>query len=237
MLRISGNKNASFAHRTGFRFTEPSYTDEIISSSRDMGLDMLIFDPLQRMTVGIDENSAAEVAIVWDEVFRIQQAMPHLVVMIVHHANRAGEKWGSVRGSSRHGGEVDLGIFIEKHPLEKNKLRMDLDGRDIPEYLGTGEVFEIRYELDKDRRLFNMSALEIQPKITLPGEVKGRENKDKILEAIAGGDDTRKKIMLTTGLSDTTVRDHVERLIEDGTVIMTEQGPGKANTYTLREDS
>lgn len=232
MLGITGNPHAMFSHRTGFQFTDSAMVDEMISSAREMQLDMLILDPLQRMTPGIDENSSSETGIVWDEVFRIQQALPHLVVMIVHHANRTGSmNWTSIRGSSRHGGEVDLGIFIEKHPMESHKLRMWLDGRDIPEYLGSGEVFEIKYEIDRKERIFTMDGTEMTLNVNTPQIRIGQGNRDKVFAAVCNGHRTRKAIMLETGISDNTVRDHVATLCEEGTIKEIDMGKGKAKEY------
>lgn len=236
MLRITDNENAIFSHRTGFRFTESAYVDELISAARDARLDMLILDPLQRMTPGIDENSSSEVGVVWDEVFRIQQALPHLVVMLVHHANRTGAlNWTSIRGSSRHGGEVDLGIFIEKHPIEERRLRMWLDGRDIPEYLGTGEVFEVKYEIDRDARLIDFDGTEITVNVSASAQLQGRANRDKVFAAVSNGKETRKEIMAECELSENTVKEHLLALIEEGAVIEHAE-KGKARRYEIRKD-
>lgn len=238
MLDITGNALAHFSHRTGFRFTEAALVDELISATRELKLDVLMLDPMQRMVPGIDENSNSETAIVWDEVFRIQQALPGLVVMIVHHANRSGAlNWTSARGASRHGGEVDLGMFIEKHPLEEHTLRMWLDGRDIPEYLGTGEVFEVKYEIDRENRKFSMDATEIAVNVNQVAVVVGRANRDRVFAAVSDGKDTRKAIVEHTGLSIPTVKDHLEALIEEGAVTATDQGKGKVKLYNVKQEA
>lgn len=232
MLGISGNTNAHFSHRTGFRFTEPSYTDELISSARDLGLEMLILDPLQRMMPGVDSNSDSEVGIVWDEVFRIQQALPHLVVMIVHHANKTSRlEWESIRGSSRHAGEVDLGLFLER-ANEENTLKMWMDGRDIPQYLGTGEYFEVKYTIDRHERIFEMDATEIQ--VTTPRAVSNK-NKEAVHEAVKQGFDTRTKLMKECDMADNTVLKHLAALVEEGKVEEHDNGIGKAKTYSAKE--
>lgn len=231
MLGISGNTNAFFAHRIGFSFTEPSFIDEIIATARDHELQMLIFDPLQRMIPGIDENSASEIGIVWDEVARIQQALPHLVVEIVHHARKDSTmSWDSTRGSGRHGGEVDVGFFIERHPTEERRLRMWLDGRDIPQYLGTGEAFEIKYTIDREANVFEMDANEIAIATTNP-TLRGRASRETVLKAVREGHDTRTKIMHETGMSDSTVIRQLDKLVADGEVTETEHDNPNPNTY------
>jgi AAA domain len=236
MLGISGRKNALFSHRTGFRFTESSFTDELIATAREEGFDFLILDPLQRMVPGLDENSSSEMGVIWDEVFRIQQACPGLVVCIVHHANKQDRlTWESTRGTSRHAGEVDLGIFLERHPLEENTLRMWLDGRDIPQYLGTGENFNVTYEIDREKKHFSMSALEIDVTVNNPQVLKGQQNRLAILKAVEEGYDTRTKLMHQVGISDAALRNHLDALVAEGKLAATEKGAGPATTYRLAE--
>lgn len=239
MLSITGNKNAVFSHRTGFSFTDDAMVDEVISAVRELNLDVLIFDPMQRMMSGIEnENDNSQVGIVWDQVFRIQQALPHLVVMIVHHANRTGALgWTAVRGASRHGGEVDLGIFIEKHPIDKHTLRLNLDGRDIPEYLGNGEVFEVKYEIDREARKVSFDATEMAINITSPGQNVGKANRDKVLQAVNSGRSTRKEILLETGLSDNTLKEHLLALAEEGAIEVVDQGKGKVKLYQPKQEA
>jgi hypothetical protein len=237
MLGISKQENALFSHRTGFRFTESSYTDELIASARDTGMDVLILDPLQRMMPGLDANSDQDTGVIWDEVFRIQQALPEIVVGLVHHANKQNRlTWESIRGSSRHAGEVDLGIFLERHPFEENQLRMWMDGRDIPQYLGTGESFEVKYKIDRDERIFEMDATEISVHVTSPGQAQGKTNRDRILKAVEDGMNTRTKIMHEVGLSDTTVVEHLKRLVADNEVLEIDNGEGSAKTYEITEE-
>ena len=236
MLRITGNEDAIFAHRTGFRFNDPSMVDEIIASARDFNLDLLIFDPMQRMVPGIDMNSDTDTGIIWDEVMRIQMALPHVCCMIVHHANKTDRlTWDSIRGSSRHAGEVDLGLFIERHPIEDQTLRMWLDGRDIPQYLGTGESFEVKYVIDREQRLFEMDATEISISIANP-QIKGKANRENVFQAVKGGCNTRTKIMRETNLSDATVIEHLRTLTEDNLVEEIDNGPGKAKTYKTKTE-
>lgn len=237
MLRLTGNPHARFAHRTGFRFTDPAYVDELIATCREEEFDLVALDPLQRMIPGIDENSSTETGIVWDEVARIQQALPNMVVMIVHHANRAGAlSWTSIRGSSRHGGEVDLGIFIEKHPMEDKTLRMWLDGRDIPETLSAGEVMEVKYEINREERTFKMDGTEITVNITSPGQMIGKANRDKVYGAVMNGKTLRKEIMEDTELGEHTVREHLDKLVEEGVIEEVDNGKGKAKTYVPKTE-
>jgi biotin operon repressor len=240
MLQIptSGTDNSCwFAHRTGFRFTTSDYVDELIAALRVLEADILILDPLQKMMPGLDSNSDSDTGVVWDEVFRIQQAFPNLVVLIVHHANKTRRlEWESIRGSSRHAGEVDLGIFLERHPVEEETLRLWMDGRDIPQYLGTGEYFEVKYKIDRDEMTFEMDAREISVDVHAAPQLRSHANENSVLEAVREGYDTKAKIASEIGLGDNTVQKHLKTLVESGQVIEHDNGKGFAKTYTAKED-
>jgi DNA-binding transcriptional ArsR family regulator len=223
-------------HRQGIKFTDTSTMDTLIAVCREEDVQVIFFDPLQRMMPGVNENDSNETGIVWDEIFRLQLALPHLVVIVIHHANKTDRlTWESVRGSSRHAGEVDLGIFCQKHPTESNIIRIAYDGRDIPNYLGTGETFEAKVTIPKDEALettFKIDASEMQVQIQNLTHQVGAKNRDAILEAVEDGHDTRKRIMGETGLSDSTVRSHLERLTSEKFILEHDNGEGRAKTYT-----
>lgn len=234
MLNLNGTRNAHFAHRTGFKFTQPEWTDEIIALCRELKADAIFFDPLQRMIPGLNENDASEVGVVWDEVQRMQEAIPHLVVMIVLHASKSSTlEWTSSRGSSRHGGEVDLGLFLDRHPTNDNTLSMRVDGRDIPQYLGTGETFDVKYTLDREKRVFDMDATEISVHLT-SSKSTGLQNRDRVLAAVVSGSDTRTRIMHACEMSDNSAIKHLKDLMEEGQIEEHDNGPGKPRTYTAR---
>lgn len=222
-------------HRQGIRFTDPTTIDTLISICRQREITVLFLDPLQRMIPGVDENDSSATGIVWDEVFRLQQALPHLVVCVIHHANKAERlTWESVRGSSRHAGEVDLGIFCQKHPLEDDTVRISYDGRDIPTYLGTGDAFEGKVIISHEGETpqFEIDAREVKTKVnTTQAQQQGQKNRDAVLNAISAGTKTKKGIIEQTGLSDSTVRSHLEALIEDGVIIEEDHGKGRMKTY------
>lgn len=227
-------------HRQGIRFTDSSSIDSVIAVCKQNEVDVLFLDPMQRMIPGVNENDSSETGIVWDEVFRLQHALPDLVVVVLHHANK-GERltWESVRGSSRHAGEVDLGIFCHKDPLEDHSVRISYDGRDVPQYLGTGEYFSAKVEISHDddkEHAFVIDAREIAVSVKNPTHEAGVKNRDAIKEMIA--DDvhpTRKQIIDALDISESTARTHLEALVKDGEVTEHDHGPGKAKTYTVEE--
>jgi DNA-binding transcriptional ArsR family regulator len=240
-MGLSGDDKNNFLtfHRQGIKFTDSSTVDTLIAVCREEDIKVVFFDPLQRMMPGVNENDSNETGVVWDEIFRLQLALPHLVVVVIHHANKTDRlTWESVRGSSRHAGEVDLGIFCQKHPTEDNAVRIAYDGRDIPNYLGTGESFEAKIEIPGDgseENMFSIDASEMQVQVQNLTHLVGAKNRDAILDAVEAGHDTRKKIMAETDLSDSTVRSHLERLVSEKLIQEHDQGVGRAKTYTRLE--
>lgn len=226
-------------HRQGIRFTDSSTIDTVIAVCRQEEIDVLFLDPLQRMMPGVNENDSSETGIVWDEVFRIQFALPDLVVVVLHHANKTERlTWESVRGSSRHAGEVDLGIFCQKHPLEDDTVRIAYDGRDIPNYLGSGESFEAKVKISSDDEapFFEIDATEISVTVKNVTHAAGSKNRDAVIVAIDAGHKTKRAIMQETTLSESTVVRHLEDLVSEGVIVETDHGVGKAKTYTLAEE-
>lgn len=242
-LQLPEDAGALFWHRRGFKFTDPEKVAQLIDTCRREEVEVLFLDPMQRMIPGVDENDSSGTGVVWDEVQRLQEACPNLVVCILHHANKSERlTWESVRGSSRHAGEVDLGLFLEKHPVEDHTVRVAVDGRDIPQYLGTGESFEAHVKMSTDAEeekgsyYFVIDGTEVKANIRNTGQLKGKKNRNEVLQAIREGADTRTKIMRATDLSDVTVREHLVDLMDEDLIVETDNGTGKARTYTEKED-
>lgn len=231
LTRMKRDDNLFFMHKAGISFTDPGMISSLIHSCKQHKIDVVIFDPLQRMIPGINENDAAETAVIWNEVFRMQLAIPHLAVVILHHANK-GEKLTqeSVRGSSRHIGEVDLYILVEK--FDKTSIRIHMDGRDIFTDLGPGEALQGVVKIEDDDFSINTQEFAVRVKQT-----KVDNNRADVLKAVREGFDTRTKIMRAVGLSDTSVRDYLDALVEEELVVMESQGEGKPNIYTCVEES
>lgn len=238
-------------HRSGFRFTDHSAVAELIQIVRTNELDMLILDPLQRMIPGLDENSASEMAVVWDAVAELHRAHPDLVVLLVHHAGKGKDaSWDAARGSSRHAGEVDFGIFVQREK-ERGHLKVRVDGRDIPEYLGTGEYFTTRVEIDMsddpEKRKFVLDATEMELTIEEHKPEKGQSlekasaarKRAGVYEAIASGMETVSEVMRQTGLTRFVVRSILDELIKDQVVEKVPAAPGLATRYqvTIKEET
>lgn len=217
-----------WAHRRGFRFTEPAAVERLIGELRAHGTDVVIFDPLQRMIPGVDENGAAETGVVWDAVARMHEALPHLVVIVIHHTNKdGGLSWNAIRGSSRHAGEVDLGLFLDKG--DDHTLKLGLDGRDIPQFLDRGEAIEIEYTINRETRTFHMQATGAKIKVGNAGR-RAEASQSKILDAVAGGLETKEQIADAVGLSLDQTGVHLRKLEEEGR-LASKTGPRNQKRY------
>ncbi len=235
-LKGEARKRLKTWHRKGFRFTDEESVNELIASMREYGTQVVILDPLQRMMPGIDENDSSQTGIVWDQVARMQIAIPNLVVVIVHHSNKSDALgFSTMRGSTRHGGEVDFGLQIQK--VDHGVADIWVDGRDIPQYLGTGETFEVRITISGDDEKPNLvvDASEITVKVSQVQRLAGK-NKDGVWDAIVDGCTTIASITSQTDIHENTVRKYVRELMEEDRVVETENGQGKAKTYAAKAE-
>lgn len=220
-------------HRQGIAFTNPDSMSYLVSICREYEIDVLIFDPLQRMIPGVNENDSAEVGVVWDEIGRIQRLCENLAVVIVHHANKSDTSgWMSSRGASRHGGEVDLGIEVRKHPTEEDAVSIWMDGRDVYASLGPDGSFKGKVKItDED---FSINAAEVEVRVSKTKQ-QGDVNEQAVLKAIREGNETRTQIKMELNLSDPTLIKHLKRLEERGEIEWELQGNVKH--YKVHPDS
>lgn len=218
-------------HRHGISFADPTTVDEVIQICRQENIDVLLFDPLQRMIPGLDENSAADMAQVWDQVMRIQLAIPGIAVAIVHHSRKDGDV---ERGSGRHAGEVDLRVRVTRDDFEEMTMRIQMEGRDVAIDLGPDEYFRAKVNISDSE--VSIDAREIRIKVADTKTATRAHNAEQVTQAIEGGCTTRQSIISETGLSDNTVKKHLATLVESGDVVEHDNGKGRAITYTLKEE-
>ena len=237
-LTEAGRGRVKVWHRTGFTFNDRGAVESISREVAQHGIQFLIFDPLQRMAAGIDENDATETALVWDTINELLRRHPKLTVCVIHHASKDEGRtgWNALRGSSRLAGEVDLGIML-KRSLEKNRLRMWVDGRDIPQYLENPSDhipvdYEVRMADDPAERRLTMNASAIAVTVNGPQADQSQKTRAKIVEYLmslgnAGASSTQ--IAEVCELGKPTVLRHISVLVEDE-VIDVEEGPGRGTS-------
>ncbi len=231
-------------HRTGFTFNDRGAFESISREVEQHGIQFLIFDPLQRMAAGIDENDATETALVWDMINELLRRHPKLTVCVIHHASKDEGRsgWNALRGSSRLAGEVDLGIMLRRG-MERNRLRMWVDGRDIPQYLENPSDhiaidYEVRMADEPTERRLTMNASDIVITVNSTQAKQGEASRAKIVEYLMSlGNDgaTASELSDKTGLGKPTVLRHLGVLLEDEVVDVEERdsrgGPSKVYRY------
>src|SRR5262252_4024859 len=234
ILDTSFNKHFYTWHRQGFRFTDEAAVSSLIAYMKRREIEVVAFDPLQRMIPGVNENDNTEMAVIWDQVMRMQKAIPTLACVICHHMRKDTEKFAleSLRGASRHAGEIDLGIFVEKHPLEQKRFRCRIDGRDVATEMAPGEVFEGSIAIEEDS--FKIDAAEF--KVTTKSVKKDHtgESLKEVLKIIEAGAHTRTDIKAQLGWADNTVVKYLNMLIEQGILVEEKFGNGRPNVYTIK---
>lgn len=225
-------RHGFFWHRQGFNFIDPTWTNRLIALARRRKIEVIFFDPLQRMIPGVNENDAAEVGVVWNEIQRIQLAIPEIICVVLHHTNKADTlTWGSIRGSSRHAGEVDLGLLIEKR--DEGECRIHVDGRDVQ---GSAGVLDAKVEITDTSLTINAAEEYVKVNVVQTAmEQAGANTKMHVIDALHAGCKTRQAIISHTNLSEPTVRRQITKLVEAGRVEEIDHGNKKAKEYRLNE--
>jgi predicted transcriptional regulator len=232
-LHLEDDDPFMLIHKQGVAFNNPDSISYLVSICREYEVDVLIFDPLQRMIPGVNENDSSETGVIWDEITRMQRLCGDLAVVVVHHANKSDQSgWMSSRGASRHGGEVDLGIEVRKHPTEDDAMSIWIDGRDIYATLGPDGSFKGKITITDD--LFEIDASEMEVHVSKT-RTKGDQNERAVFKAIEEGCETRTQIMHECNLSEPTMDKHLQRLEKKGEIEWTKMGIVKH--YKVRQDS
>jgi Zn ribbon nucleic-acid-binding protein len=212
--------------RHGFRLTDDDQVTELINYIREHEIALVILDPLQRMMPGVEENSAAETAPVWDNVHRIAG---ECAVVVIHHANKQGMDWRqAVRGSSRTGGEVDFVMYV-KPGEQQGELQLHVDGRDLVKHEDQQGYLAIEFPPAEPWKL-NATTWQLDVS-TGPGK-KSAASQAKIEDALADGPLSTSAISIATGMPRNTVERNLERMLE-AKLITAAEGPRKARLYAL----
>ncbi len=226
----------AWAHRRGFKFTDEAAVSTLIERLQAFDPAAAIFDPMQRMTPGIDENDASKTGVVWDAIQRIQLALPRMAVVVIHHANKQARlSWESIRGSSRHAGEVDLGVFVEKEG--EDLLRVVIDGRDVPTATGYGDALLVHYSVTSDA--FSLTDTGTRVRIKKTGGRTSRtsdESKGLVLDAVKEQPgSTRKQIALALDIDEYTVGEYLRDLEREGAISGFQPSVTKPKKYAAKE--
>jgi len=123
-------------HRQGVKLDQEHWVEYIEEQLKEKQIDLLILDPLRDLH-DRDEDSSTDMIPVIEALRSFVRRLPHLVVWVVHHFNKAGliqDKWKSLRGASSISGSADLGIFVDNLPASQGLgIQFCFDGRSIPQ--------------------------------------------------------------------------------------------------------
>jgi hypothetical protein len=119
-----------YSHRSGINLLDEGHVDALIAEAKSREVGLIVIDPFQRVTAGVNENDAADTGPVWDSIHRISRETG-AATLVVHHARKHDGEPGmdSIRGSSRMAGEVDfMTVQMKSAP---GQLDVYIDGRDL----------------------------------------------------------------------------------------------------------
>ncbi len=206
-------------HRTRFSLVSEARVTALIDELRDHGTNVLILDPFQRMSGGIEENSAKETAPVWDAIARIQSELPNLTVWVVFHAGKNDDRaltLDAIRGSSRHAGELDVGIIVKKED-EQHSL-VTIEGRDIPAAQREGEAFRVRFDIDLDHGLLDVNIVGTTAvKVTRTKAVDRADEIFAFIEA-SGPAGIEKEAIDIEGVKERSITSYIQNLVTAGRI-------------------
>ena len=226
------HENVRWVHRQGVRLDNPYWVDKLIEVCEGYQPDLIILDPLQRLHSKV-EDRAWEMGEVWDRIHELVLRFPDAAVIVIHHfGKRQGVDtgWDAFRGSSRSGGEADVGIFLEKTGKFNDAtgdliLNLRLDGRDIPPLTDsrgrtTNKAIEVYVNLETFKMKTTCFVVNVQDTST----------KGKVLELIkqAGQDGIAfQDIVRELSVTDETVRRNIREFKERNMPITEEGGKGQ----------
>jgi hypothetical protein len=227
------DENFLIRFRHGVTFMDEGWIAEITDVLKREEIDVAFFDPFQRMTPGLDENSARDQRLVWDNINRINSECSTTALGLVHHSNkdkRSGLGWNAIRGSSVFGGEVDWVMIVEKiaETQTTGTIEAFLDGREIPP-TAKGELFGISYTIDPPDT-FSLDGQGFVVKV----RERTMSQAEKTVRAyfVKQKDWVRKRdVREATSVSDRSLDTYLRKLLDEGVIEAQDKVPGKTALY------
>lgn len=106
-----------------------SAPEQLISAAEENAYALVIVDTQARSTVGLEENSASDTAIITEAMRRIRQAGDKTTVMLVHHTGK--DEDAGARGSSAGTAAMDTEIEVKKkNAIVSLRIAKQKDGAD-----------------------------------------------------------------------------------------------------------
>lgn len=212
-----------FMHRENLALTEAAHVDALIAAALSVCARLIVIDPWQRVTPGVNENDAGDTESSWRAIHRIADRTG-AVVLVIHHANKGDGELGMdmIRGSSRMAGEVDLILVGRKRGAT---LELFVEGRDIEE--GPEGNIEIAHEPDAPHRM-RQAGIRIKAK-------PRNHTRTSVETVLRGADRPLTTSEVAEGVSELhskpvgrpNVEAHLKRFADDGHVRRSERDDGR----------
>lgn len=140
-----------YSHKSGLNLLDEAHVDALIAEAQALDIGLIVIDPFQRVTAGVNENDAADTGPVWDSIHRIAKETG-AATLIVHHSRKhdGDPTMDSIRGSSRMAGEVDFMIIQKK--CGPGELEAYVDGRDLVLEEDTNHLY-INFDKDEPHKM------------------------------------------------------------------------------------
>lgn len=194
----------------------PELVRQAMAYAHQHDLGVLVVDTWDRWTnLRGDNESAAGTVNEALEPLQYAAASGLAVLIVTHQRKSAGEFGDAVRGSNALTGGVGTVAELERPPPSLSLGKEARALRAVSRFSSTPD--ELFVELDVDEAAFHA--------IESPEEVKTAAERLKLLEALDATEATSKQLAETTGLPDSTVRRHLNALLEGGHVAR--EGEGK----------
>jgi RecA-family ATPase len=194
---------------------------------------LLIIDTWARATVGADENTAQDTAVILKNIDELI-GMLDCTVMLVHHNNRAG----NYRGSTNIQAGFDNMIEIKKSDSGRHTLscKISKDAADIPDIGFELARFEFEYGGESQLTAYVDWTGEIDPAYKVKDAKEADKHTPRILEALerhaAGYDAAITVPTLFTALGETPSRQVVRKALQ---TLAAQDGPVKTRHERIKE--
>jgi DNA-binding transcriptional ArsR family regulator len=194
------------------------------------GFDLVVVDTFQAATMGIPSFDDEKLSIVIRRLLEITRRLGTTIIVNDHfrktqnHKKRIGLDLNDVKGSGGKLQNADVFLLMDR---QNGQLRISGKSKEWDRPIGfllnvtpqgSTEAEKFTYAGDLEDMAANMKVL-------------GKTNRKKVLEAIPGDDwVTRAQIVIATGMTDRTVKNHIASLIKSD-LVHTNGREGKAIRY------
>ena len=217
-LSLPAKEHLEFLIRERFNLMDPSHIAWVKRTVRQGEFDLLVLDVFNRMTPGLDENSAKEMAEAVSVLEELNRDL-NVTILILDHTKKPTGK--NTRRDSQDPNPFDLKGSVAKYGAAD--FMICLSRTKTP---GRMQVFCENKDTDEHPHFFvDVSPKDSgQPKFSYAGDVaelaedmkkRGEENRQRVLDAV--GDDwiSREEVQQKAGLGKSAVSSHLRALMGD----------------------